>query len=198
MVDLSIVITYYNTYELTEKLMKVLIPQLNDSVEVLLIDDGCNETRLDKYAEDINVIHLEENKGGAYASNVGIDKAQGKYIAFVDSDDLISNDYVEALLDAINNHDEEVMFMDWQDMNTHMVFRRPDNYAQWKAIYRKDIIPKFPNGRRYSYDVPFYDELNRKGYTRYYIDKVLYYYNSNRPGCLSLEKKKVIEMENNK
>ena len=193
MVELTIVITYYKTYELTEKLMEVLIPQLNNNVEVLLIDDGCNETRLDKYP--VNVIHLKENVGGASASNVGIEKAQGKYIAFIDSDDLISNDYVKVLLDTISNHNEEVIFMDWQDMNTLIVFKRPNNYAQWKAIYRKDIIPRFPDGRRYSYDVPFYDELNKKGYTKYYIDKVLYYYNSNRPGCLSLEKREAIEKE---
>ena len=200
MVKLSIIITYYKTYDLVIKLLDKLIPQLNNEIEVLLIDDGCNEKRLDKYAKNFNIIHLEENKGGAYASNVGIDKSNGLYIGFVDSDDVISDDYVETLLNAINNHDEEVIFMDWQDMNTKIIFKRPNNYAQWKAIYRRDIIPRFPNGRKYSYDVPFYNELNRKGYTKYYVDKVLYYYNSNRPGCLTLEKKEAIkqsEIHNN-
>ena len=193
MVKLSIVITYYKTFELTEKLMDVLIPQLNNEVEVLLIDDGCNEIRLDKYK--VNIIHLKENKGGAFASNVGIDNAKGKYIAFVDSDDMIANDYVDTLIKAIDNHDEEVIFMDWKDMNTGIVYHRPRNYAQWKAIYRNDIIPRFPDGRRYSYDVPFYDELNKKGYTKYYVDKVLYYYNSNRPGSLTLQKKEILQNE---
>lgn len=195
MVKLSIVITYYKTYELTQKLMDVLIPQLTDEVEVLLIDDGCNDKRLDKYARDITIIHLKENKGGASASNIGIDRATGKYIAFVDSDDLIADDYVKTLIEAIDTHDEEVIFMDWKDINTGVIIHHPDNYAQWKAIYKKDIIPKFPDGRRYSYDVPFYDELKTKGFTKYYVDKVLYLYNSNREGCLTLEKAEIIKRE---
>lgn len=195
-IKLSIIIAYYNTYDLTCKLLEVLIPQITDEVEVLLIDDGCNEKRFDVYSK-IKIIHLEQNKGGAYASNVGIDTSKGKYIAFVDSDDMISTDYVDTLLGVINNHNEDLLYLDWQDINTYEIYRRPDNYAQWKAIYRRDIIPHFPSERRYSYDVPFYDELKRKGFTKYYIDKVLYYYNSNRPGCLTLEKKKIIENERN-
>lgn len=45
---LSIIIPYYNTLQETKELFKILEPQLNDKVEVLLIDDGCNEKELDK------------------------------------------------------------------------------------------------------------------------------------------------------
>lgn len=195
MVKLSIVIPYYRTYELTTQLLGTLVPQLNNDVEVILIDDGCNEKRLDKYKESIRIIHLKENIGGAGASNKGIEKAKGQYIGFVDSDDMIAEDYIKTLVEAIDTHNEEVIYMGWKDINTGVTTLRPDNYAQWKAIYKKEIIPRFPEGRRYSYDVPFYDELKQKGHTKHYIEKVLYFYNSNREGCLSLEKKKIIEME---
>ena len=74
---LSIIIPYYDTYEYTEKLMDVLIPQLNDKVEVFIIDDGCNDTRLDKYiSSNVRVWHLPENSGGASKPrNVGLDFA---------------------------------------------------------------------------------------------------------------------------
>lgn len=195
MVKLSITIPYYKTYDLTVKLLDKLIPQLTDEVEVFLTDDGCNEKRLDVYKDKINIKHCKENKGGAFATNEGIRQATGKYIALIDSDDMISDDYIDTLLSVIDNHDEDVLFFDWQDMNTGKIMRRPNNYAPWKAIYKKEIMPLFREGWIYSYDVPFQEDLSKTNYTRYYIDKVLYYYNSNRPGNLTTEKRKIIEGE---
>lgn len=190
MKELSLIIPYYNTYELTEKLLDALIPQLTDEIEVILIDDGCNEKRLDKYAKDITIIHLKENVGGATASNIGIDQAKSKYIGFIDSDDMIALDYIKTLLDAIKTHNEDAIFFDWQDMGSGYIVHHPNNYAPWKAIYKLNIIPRFLDGRIYSYDVSFYEELNSKSYSKYYIDKVLYYYNSQREDNLTHKKEK--------
>ena len=192
---LSIIIAYYKTYDLTIKLLDCLIPQLNDNIEVILIDDGCNEKRLDKYKNKIKIIHLKENKGGAYASNIGINEAKGEYIGYIDSDDMISDNYINELLNAIDKTHEDTIFMNWQDMANGVIVEKPNNYAPWKAIYKRNIMPIFPNGRKYSYDVPFYDELNSKPYGRYDINKVLYFYNSNREGNLTSEKAKLIMEE---
>ena len=197
MVELSIVIPYYKTYELTEKLMEVLIPQVTNEVEVFLVDDGCNETRLDKYAEKIQVIHLEKNKGMSGALNVGIKKATGKYIGFIDSDDLITEDYFETLVNAIKEHDEDLIYLDWKDMHTGDIVHNPSNYAQWRSIYRKDIIPLFDENVRISADVPFQDKIEKVERTRFYIGKVLYIYNSNREGSLSWEKEQIKKKEGN-
>ena len=59
---LSIIIPYYKTYDETVRLLDVLIPQLKET-EVILIDDGCHDERLDKYSDKVNVIHSEENGG---------------------------------------------------------------------------------------------------------------------------------------
>ena len=185
MVKLSIVIAYYKCYEYTKKLLDILIPQLTDEVEIILIDDGCNETRLDEYKEKINIIHLKENCGGGYACNLGIDKATGQYVGFIDADDYVSNDYVETLINAINNNPTDLIYMDWQDTYTKEVITRPDNYAPWKAIYKRDIMPRFCEENKFHFDVDFYDELNRKGFTRSDTDKLLYFYNSKRLGNLS-------------
>lgn len=193
MVKLSITIPYYKTYDLTVKLLDVLTPQLTDEVEVYLVDDGCNEIRLDEYKDKIKIIHLEKNVGGASAMNVAIKKTIGKYIAIIDSDDMITDDYIETLLKNINEHSEDVLFFDWQDMNTGAVVHHPCNYAPWKAIYKKQTMPLFRDGWIYSYDVPFQEDLDKTNYSRYYIDKILYFYNSNRPGNLTLEKKAIIE-----
>lgn len=193
MVKLSICIPYYKTYELTEKLMKVLIPQLTDETEVFLVDDGCKDERLDKYSKDIKVIHLEENHGDSYARNVAIKKSIGKYIAFIDSDDLITDDYIETLINAINEHDEDLIYLDWKDMHNGNIIHNPSNYAPWRSIYKKEITPLFKEEIIYSSDVPFQDEIDSKPRTRYYIGKVLYIYNSNREGSLTWEKEKLIK-----
>ena len=191
MVKLSIVIPYYKTYELTDKLLETLVPQLTEETEVILIDDGCHETRLDKYKDKIYIEHLKENIGGASASNIGIKKAKGEYIGFIDSDDMIDKHYIEELIRAIDEQGKDAIFMDWQDMANGRIIHHPYNYASWKAIYKREIVPMYDEGWIYSYDVPFWEKLNKKPYTRYDIGKVLYYYNSKREGNLTSEKEKI-------
>ena len=98
MVKLSIIIPYFETFELTDKLMRELLTQtymLDDEVEIILIDDGCNEKKLDAFNnEHIKVIH-QDNIGVAKTRNEGIDLAQGKYIAFIDCDDMITMNYID-------------------------------------------------------------------------------------------------------
>lgn len=184
-IKLSIVIPYYKCYEYTKKLLNILIPQLTDETEVVLIDDGCNETKLDEYKDKINITHLKENKGGGYACNKGIELSKGRYVGFIDADDYVSNDYIESLIWAINDNPTDVIYLDWQDTFTGAIIKRPDNYAPWKAIYKKEIMPRFCESHKYHFDVAFYDELKRKGFNRSYVDKLLYFYNSVRPGNLS-------------
>lgn len=191
-IKLSIIIPYYKTLELTKKLLDTLVKQKTDEVEIIVIDDGCNEKELDIYKNGIVLKHLKENKGGAGATNIGLDLAKGKYIALIDSDDMVSDDYVETLINAINNHDEDLIFMDWKDMATGITIHRPNNYAPWKAIYRKEIMPRFVEGWIYSYDVPFQEELNKMNLSKFYLDEVLYYYNSARPDNLTHKKAEII------
>ena len=184
MVKLSIVISYYKTYELTDKLLKVLIPQLNEETEVILIDDGCSERRLDKYDKDIRVVHLIKNGGVSRARNIGIQISKGRYIAFIDSDDMIATDYVEDLLMLINERHEDIIIFNWLDSTTKDLNRHPGNPAVWKAIYKKEIIPLFDETLKVREDYCFQQELEKKNHSIYYYDKVLYMYNSGREGSL--------------
>ena len=200
MVMLSIVIPYYKTYDLTKKLLEELTKQLTEETEVFLVDDGCHEERLDAFKNKINVYHLEKNSGATIAMNYAIKQAKGKYIAIIDSDDMIDKEYIKTLLKTIKDRDEDVIYFDWQDMHSGVIVHHPHNYAPWKAIYKKSIMPLFREGWFYSYDVPFQDDLSKIRHTEYYIDKVLYYYNSDRIGNLTWKKeqmrrKKMIKVE---
>ena len=188
-IELSIIIPYFETYELTMQLLKELSIQKNDEVEVILIDDYCkNDFKNIEEALGLNEIKLikhAENVGVAKSRNEGIDLAKGKYIAFIDSDDMITMDYIETLLKAIDTYDTDVINFNWYDMTEHIEIRKPHNPAPWKQIYKKDTIQRFredlPYGRE---DVAWQEEIDSGKYTITYLDKMLYLYNSNREGSL--------------
>ena len=108
---LSIITPYYKTLSLTLALAKVLEPQLTDEVEWIIIDDGCNETALDKLKA--KVIHLPVPSGNASKPrNVGLETAQGEYIAFIDSDDSVSEDYIKTILEKTKEN-WDYCYMSW-------------------------------------------------------------------------------------
>lgn len=85
----SVIIPFYNNvYWLIEAIESVLI-QKYSPIEILIINDGSSESLdvLDVYKEQIRIIN-KSNGGPASARNVGIQHSKGKYIAFLDSDDL--------------------------------------------------------------------------------------------------------------
>lgn len=193
MVKLSIIIPYFETYELTYKLMCNLLMQKEDEVEIILIDDGCNEIEFDilqDLNDNVEIIH-QENQGVAKTRNKGIKLAKGKYIAFIDCDDMVMPNYIETLLDAIKKYDTDAINFNWYDLTTHEEYRKPNNYAPWKAIYKKKTIPLFREDMSYgSEDVPFQEEITSGKYSITYLDKLLYFYNSNREGSLIWKKRK--------
>ena len=194
-IKLSIIIPYYETYELTKKLLISLIAQNDYRTEIILIDDGCKEKKFNKYLnyldsfgfnykKRIHIIH-QENGGVSNARNKGIELAKGKYIAFIDSDDMVMPNYVDTLLELINTREEDIIYFNWLDINTNEVIRHPNNPAVWKAIYKKEIVSKFDETLKAREDYFFNKELEKGNYTKYYYDKVLYIYNSGRENSLT-------------
>ena len=143
---LSIITPYYNTYEYTKRLSEVLIPQLTDEVEWIIIDDGCNDNRIDDFST--KAIHLPENSGNACRPrNVGLDHAEGKYIAFVDSDDLVVPNYIKTILEKIKTEEFDYCYLSWKGAwkersQDFIIEDEPEewNAAIWKCIYSKEII----------------------------------------------------------
>lgn len=189
MVKLSLIIPYFETYELTERLLDSLIVQDRKEVELIVIDDGCNEKRLDNFKgfNNIKIIHHEKNMGTAKTRNEGIKLAKGKYIGFIDCDDMVTADYIDVLLKAIDNTPTEVINFNWLDLSENIVVRKPHNPAMWKAIYRNDVCPLFREDREYGEEDVDFEEIVGKLETTY-LDRVLYIYNSNREGSLYWKK----------
>lgn len=89
---LSIVIPIYNSSKSIERcLLSIKQQNVNkNKIEIIAVDDGSTDDSLEiiKRCKNIKVYH-QENKGVGAARNFGIEKAKGKYIWFVDSDDEI-------------------------------------------------------------------------------------------------------------
>ena len=192
MVKLSIIIPYYDTYKLTDDLIRNLITQIQDDTEVILIDDGCNEHRFDIYDEcykTIKVVH-KPNGGVSSARNKGLDMAKGEYVAFIDSDDMIMPYYIESLLELLKTHNEDIIYFNWLDKTSNDVIRYPKNPAVWKAIYKREILPRFEECYKAKEDYFFLHELDKVSHSEYYYDRVLYIYNSCRENSLTQRDKR--------
>lgn len=187
MIKLSIIIPYYYTYKYTIRLLQELRLQKTDEVEVILIDDGCNETRFDEFTE-FTIIH-SEHIGASAAWNLGISKATGKYIGFIDSDDMIMMNYIEILLEAIDKELADEIMFDWLDWNLNRVVINPSARAIWKAIYKRDIVPSFDENCNYNTDIPFQNKLRQTPHTRHRLNKTLYIYRSKRAGSITWRKR---------
>src|SRR5690242_10326526 len=90
----SVVVPVYNVEEYLLDTLTSLLNQTLDDVEIILIDDGStdnSETIIRSFLEDHDsIVYVkQENAGPGQARNVGIELARGKYISFVDSDDLL-------------------------------------------------------------------------------------------------------------
>lgn len=176
---LSIITPYYNCLEYTKKLATALESQLTNEVEWIIIDDGCNEIELDNFKA--KVIHLEKNSGGgSVPRNVGLDNASGKYIAFIDADDMIKPDYIITILNKIKKEDFDYCYIGWESPHFKILIENepPDwNVCIWNCIYKKDLI----GDKRFNPDIIIgedWDFNNRvKKGKKAIIKKILYYYN---------------------
>ncbi len=103
---LSVIVPVYNTEKYVKRCVESIQKQTYKNIEILLINDGstdssgllCEEIAiLDKR---VRVFH-KLNGGSSSARNLGIDKADGDYLAFVDSDDYVENTMYEQLMEGI-------------------------------------------------------------------------------------------------
>ena len=104
-IALSVIIPIYNYVNLIEKNIQSILNQKTQyRFELILVDDGSTDGASDivrKYANDPRVKAIfQKNQGIAGARNTGLNHAAGKYIMFVDCDDIADNSLIEILMDA--------------------------------------------------------------------------------------------------
>lgn len=175
---ISIIIPVYKVEEYLEKCIESVLKQTYTNLQIILVDDGspdnCGKI-CDEYAKKdprIEVIH-KVNGGLSDARNVGIAKAKGKYIGFVDSDDYIKEDMYEILINLIKEYDADVSICNLYDViDGKEYIRNNENGIQeysrleilkevlldkniqsyaWNKLYKKELFDeiKYPIGKKY-------------------------------------------------
>lgn len=112
---ISIIVPVYNTEQFIAETIESVIEQSYSNWELWLIDDGSTDNSakvIKSIAEKdnrINYVH-KENGGQASARNLGIKKANGEYIAFLDSDDLWLKDKLEEQIEILNRLNPDFLY----------------------------------------------------------------------------------------
>lgn len=154
----SIIIPVYNAYESIDKCINSIINQTYKNIELILINDGSNDKSIEKLNDykkkykNIKVID-KKNEGVSITRNLGIKKASGKYIMFIDNDDYIDKDYVEKLYNTIVSKNVDCVYSGYRRENSagKIILKRSVTnsewykyvlLAPWAKIYKKDFLIK--------------------------------------------------------
>ncbi len=163
--DLQIIIPAYNVEEyLATCLDSVLSQQTKYHFHVILVDDGSTDATpaiADRYAghENLTIIH-QANRGFSGARNVALEEIFGRYLMFVDSDDILHPGAIEALLDEAFAHDcdvveggtyyltgtEQTLMYRYEDSQTVSPFTF--HGQPWAKVYKAHLFQnlRFPEG----------------------------------------------------
>ena len=175
---ISVIIPVYNVEEYLCKCVEGIINQTYANLEIILVDDGstdksgqlCDE--LSTTDSRITVLH-KKNGGLSDARNYGIEKATGKYITFVDSDDTVAVNYIDTLYELIIKYNadisicncvhcyegEKIQFreadytvaFETEKAISNMLYQKLFLVSAWAKLYKIEFFSdtKFPIGKLY-------------------------------------------------
>ncbi|MGZ4808723.1 MAG: glycosyltransferase family 2 protein, partial [Thermoanaerobaculia bacterium] len=108
MTDLSVVIPTFNTASMTLRCCRAVLASIPDSTEVIVADDGSSDDTAALLAREVPAVHvvrLESNRGFAAAANRGVEVSRGRVIVLLNSDAIVEQGALRALLGALNEGD---------------------------------------------------------------------------------------------
>ena len=150
---ISVIISVYNhSVEYLDVCLSSLLAQAMTDIEFIVVDNAAtleSKKLIERYAnidDRFKVIHLTENKGYGRALNIGLKKATGEYVAFVDSDDWAENDMYEILYSIAQNcHADIVKGLFYlcngtEDKKLGLKF----DFSKYNRVLRPDEIKEYP------------------------------------------------------
>lgn len=199
---ISVIIPVYNSSTYLRKCLDSVVNQTLKDIEIIVINDGSTDDSkniIEEYTVKYkNIIFIDqENKGIGKTRNIGIKKATGEYITFVDSDDYIKENMLEeyykyakkhnfdlvigSYIKKINN--KEIIFEN-NKFKTGNVKTTPQilyliEYGPWAKLYKREMLINnniyFDEKRKYE-DMPFVSKALLKSKLIGQITEPYYYY----------------------
>ena len=139
MAEISVVIPVYNVEDYLKECLDSIVNQTFTDLEIICVNDGSKDNSLEilkEYAEkDDRIIVIDQENGGhAVATNVGMDKATGKYLFLMDSDDMLKLDALELTYNAAEEKDVDfVLFQAINYDDEKDQFYEAENYSMNKV-----------------------------------------------------------------
>jgi glycosyltransferase involved in cell wall biosynthesis len=212
--SVSVVVPVYNAGRYLKKCLNSIINRTYGNTEIILVDDGSTDDSAEickRFAEKDSRVRLimQENKGVSEARNTGIANSNGDYIAFIDSDDWISENYIADLVTACERENAQCgvssimnIYGSHNSMNSICRYEVTKDSGSakeffgsayiygfaWGKLFRSDIIRQ--NKLRFEPDIKACEDVV---FTLQYLkntEKILtvpsavYYYNHLRSGNL--------------
>jgi glycosyltransferase involved in cell wall biosynthesis len=109
----SVVIPLYNKEDFIENTIKSVLNQSFQNFEIIIVNDGSTDNSLnivERYNDERIIVLSNKNGGLSFSRNYGAKKAKGKFIAFLDADDLWCEDFLQTIHNVINIYSEFCVF----------------------------------------------------------------------------------------
>ena len=190
----SIIIPVYNVEEYIERCLDSVFNQSFKDFEVILVDDGCTDKSIEKAKKYDLTIIKSAHEGVSEARNIGVKKAHGQYLLFLDSDDYWEKDLLKELDKSTENNPDVIRFHFIDSCWCYaykMSYYKKEKFAFKKGTVHEDfgLVPliilkaKKVNSIKYiGYD--YYRRsgsiMNNKNYdwTKRKVDDMYYHYNN--------------------
>lgn len=144
----SIIVPIYNSEKYVEACISSLIEQTYKKIEIILVNDGSTDGSLEvcrKWEKKDSRIRLYSNPnyGVSYTRNYAIHKSEGEFIVFVDSDDIVSENYIATLISLIKTDNVEIASTSYVCFYNERKLKF--NICKGKKIVGRDIECAFYN-----------------------------------------------------
>lgn len=221
----SIVVPAYNVVEYLDETIRSVISQWNEKWELIIVNDGATDgarSLLDEYQSKLNsdrfiVLH-KENGGVASARNAGTILAKGKYVIYLDGDDVFEKNALKLIENCITENQPDCLIYDfnyyWDDggfygneQHKGIPQRKIFSYSEdvlanvyqtsqlylWKHAFKKDILIKHlaPEGRNFE-DVSTLPLLISETTSLYYLPLKLVKYRQRNGSIMKVKSRKNI------
>ncbi len=198
---ISIIVPVYNAGAYIRETISMVAAQTYGNWELLLVDDGSEDDSREKIRESmesgdarIRLIEKQQNEGAARARNTGIEASKGRYVAFLDADDLWMPDKLEKELAFMKEKQAAFVFTayefgDEDAKRTGKVVNVPPSLTYFKALSRTVIftttvmLDTERTGRELirmpevkSEDTATWWKILKNGFTAYGLNEVLAVY----------------------
>lgn len=208
-IKLSFIVPVYNTGEKLNSLLSSLNQIKENDIEVVIIDDGSTDLttiqELKKFENSFRIVH-KSNEGVSKTRNLGIELVSGKYIAFIDSDDLLIVEEFLKIRELLNK-DYDLIYFNYKRNNQDYIFTNANceinkqeylcslfdgdiyNGYIWNKIIKRDILInnkiQFNEKVYYNEDRLFCMQLGLNAKTISHSNIIYYDYIDNPNGAMS-------------